>query len=744
MANDHKSTLSMDASGFVHAVDESADKVDKLTDNINDANKAIKENKDVTDKAKRSVEEIAKAQQTAKEKLKQLNEERKQAYLQQKRMNELTTTAKGVMQTLTGSFGSSVAALGKMGGALAAATLAYEAFNVGIKSSQTLSDAWNNTMESLKTTTGELAYAIANFDFSAFSNGLGDIIRKAKDAAAAMDQLGNTKMSYGLISQREAYEFNEAMVTASDKSKTKEERLNAAEAAQDAVNKMRDSAVEYQNAIVDATQKAVASTTALKPEDISMDDVYRVMAMDATKGRDAMKAQAQKDYEAYQKELKELKGKHTEVEYQGTTMAGTPMYTTRTRDAKGYETALNSLNAKYKDAVIYNQLLNKYTDEELQGLMQQVGAYYTINQQADNLQRTLNATVNQINGVNTGGGGGKKPFDPLDAMVPVSMDVRIKPVNMEEILNTELPKEIEEEIEVDVTPYIVMNREVSSVDLDQYSDRLKTMSKTAETAKKKIEELKQMLSIAVDPAAIQSIKTLMEYWQGIFDKNNIPEVSDDISDAQKALDEFKSKAQETQMEISAISSLMGSLGAVFSATGDDGLEMAGKILNGVQQMISAMGTLQAFQDAQTEAKMANDIKQQTSNKKTMMSEQGKAVGELMGSFKPSNPYEAIAQMAIILGLVATVVSTIASFGNFANGGVIGGGSYVGDKLALGVAHVNSGEMILNGSQQKNLFDILDGKKRYSGEILQGDVRFEVEGSRLVGVLSNYDKKHKRV
>ena len=46
-----------------------------------------------------------------------------------------------------------------------------------------------------------------------------------------------------------------------------------------------------------------------------------------------------------------------------------------------------------------------------------------------------------------------------------------------------------------------------------------------------------------------------------------------------------------------------------------------------------------------------------------------------------------------------------SAGNFANGGVIGGGSFAGDNIT---ANVNSGEMILNRGQQKNLFDIANG------------------------------------
>lgn len=56
---------------------------------------------------------------------------------------------------------------------------------------------------------------------------------------------------------------------------------------------------------------------------------------------------------------------------------------------------------------------------------------------------------------------------------------------------------------------------------------------------------------------------------------------------------------------------------------------------------------------------------------------------------------------------ATVVATaITGAGNFADGGIIGGNSPTGDKLTAGV---NTGEMILNQRQQKQLFNIANGQ-----------------------------------
>lgn len=46
-------------------------------------------------------------------------------------------------------------------------------------------------------------------------------------------------------------------------------------------------------------------------------------------------------------------------------------------------------------------------------------------------------------------------------------------------------------------------------------------------------------------------------------------------------------------------------------------------------------------------------------------------------------------------------------------------------------------MILNGSQQRNLFNLLDGG---TGSNISGQVEFKISGSALKGVLRNYDNK----
>lgn len=87
-----------------------------------------------------------------------------------------------------------------------------------------------------------------------------------------------------------------------------------------------------------------------------------------------------------------------------------------------------------------------------------------------------------------------------------------------------------------------------------------------------------------------------------------------------------------------------------------------------------------------------------------------------------------------LGAIATVVATIASIFSslpkYADGGIVGGSSFYGDKL---LARVNSGEMILNKKQQEALYGMTGGT-----EITLGVSR--IQGADLYLSLKNYMSK----
>lgn len=98
-----------------------------------------------------------------------------------------------------------------------------------------------------------------------------------------------------------------------------------------------------------------------------------------------------------------------------------------------------------------------------------------------------------------------------------------------------------------------------------------------------------------------------------------------------------------------------------------------------------------------------------------------------------------ANMAVIASVVATLLALFASLPKFATGGIVNG-SGIGD---MNLARVNGGEMILNGRQQSNLFRMLDQNRIARPFDALGDVNFRIQGSTLVGVIDNYNKKRSR-
>ena len=91
------------------------------------------------------------------------------------------------------------------------------------------------------------------------------------------------------------------------------------------------------------------------------------------------------------------------------------------------------------------------------------------------------------------------------------------------------------------------------------------------------------------------------------------------------------------------------------------------------------------------------------------------------------------------GLITAMgLANVAKIAGFANGGIVGGSSYSGDKVPI---RVNSGEMILNGAQQAKLFSTINNGSTANGK--NSIVEFKIKGDTLVGVLNNHSHKISR-
>lgn len=186
--------------------------------------------------------------------------------------------------------------------------------------------------------------------------------------------------------------------------------------------------------------------------------------------------------------------------------------------------------------------------------------------------------------------------------------------------------------------------------------------------------------------------------------------ADGLESAAEAVETYKERMESVSSAVGSFGSAFNSLGEAIGGTGGAMLEMAGQTMQAVAQIIPQIVALIGAKEGEALAS---------------------GTASASGLPFPAN-------IAAIASIIATITALFASFaGKFADGGIISGGSFHGDKL---LARVNAGEMILNQSQQAALFRALDGGFSASS----GKVEFEISGSKLKGVLRNYDNKLSKI
>lgn len=142
------------------------------------------------------------------------------------------------------------------------------------------------------------------------------------------------------------------------------------------------------------------------------------------------------------------------------------------------------------------------------------------------------------------------------------------------------------------------------------------------------------------------------------------------------------------------------------------------------QKISNLGMTSAANAVAGAGELALDKKQIAGN-----------VGVAASETMKNNAKIPIVGIALAAAGVMAILALMNRLPHFASGGIIGGSSFSGDKLLAGV---NSGEMILNKSQQSNLFKAISSGKLGGGTNV--NIGFDkVRGSDIYLSLKNYMK-----
>lgn len=289
--------------------------------------------------------------------------------LDDKQFNDNIRKSKQQIQQFQASAKAVGTALKSFAIALIGIETAAQAFNKVIRGSQGISDEYDKVMRAATTTVDNFFASLTTGDFSVFDRGISNIIAKAREAQAALDQLGNTTMSYNYFNAKNQAAFQDALRRAKDKSLSQEERDAAFKEAQAILKDQEEITNTYKFRTIDAMKKMIAERNGLNPDDISIDSIEQIFKVDASMNSDAIKADYAATYKEYQNQLIALNKKYSTKTVQDVDALGNVVYKKVVERTSEYNAELQKLNQTYAEAMMYDTMLVKMGDTQLQNIM---------------------------------------------------------------------------------------------------------------------------------------------------------------------------------------------------------------------------------------------------------------------------------------------------------------------------------------------------------------------------------------
>lgn len=654
------------------------------------------------------------------------------------------------------SMGINIGTLTKFGGVVGAAALAGKELKNILMSSQSTADGFNNAIAGCKGVVDSLHTALATCDFSAFRNGLWSVFDAAKAVSEALDKLGNTQIAYNYMSKENAAEFDKLEAIYKNPKSTQEQKDAAIKRMQEIIDAQVKYANNYGADIYDVYKKKVvkkAGAANIKEKDVTLEQFRTAMRTDLGEFGDPTERRKwyQNQYETYLGEIKKYGD----------------------NNIMGQE----KLKKKYADAIAIHAMLELMKDDELKELGDLLSTRLGAKQSADQLQKRYNEMLNGYLNKKTTTTTAKpaktvktpevvaeewsikdltdkynKANNELD-LLTVGTEEWLKKNEEVKELNTRLEetrqriKEINGEIkgtkeynvytESGVSEFInelTKLKEkvpVTSEEYKEYSNLIRSLEGNQRSFKLynlgydnaadfingdvSVNQLEQVLSILkeiqdITPFDSDEYKEFGKEIDIITEKlNSLKGVKTEIKDTTSVWDGF---SQSMANVSTVVSSLTNTFKSGAEITASSVLSMVATCLPAVGQLISSLSALTAAEAV--EAGVSATQKAVSTSKHWI---------------------EAIAAVASLGAVVAAAISSAKNAGNYANGGIVGGSSFRGDRMT---ANVNSGEMILNRTQQYNLF------KQLNGQGGSGSVEFHISGDTLVGVLNNHNRKNRLI
>jgi tetrahydromethanopterin S-methyltransferase subunit G len=695
------------------------------------------------------------------------------------------------------AMGINVGALAKFGGAIGAAALAGKELKAIIDSSQTSADAFQGAIAGCKGVLDTFNTAIATADFSAFANGLWDVYDSAKAVQDALDQLANTQIAYDFKSKENMTKFQEAYNVFKDPQSTAQMKEDAKKQMQEAVDAQFAFANNYSSSLYKTYVAQVvnqAGSANLSALNVTRAQFERAMNIDLGLEGDPQKARDKinSEYQHYLSLLDEYRNDWWDRNINGygeyRNITGVEKIKKQYADVIAIHAMLELMADDELKGVA--QLIGGMEDAKQQALSMEKTMNRVINGSDRPTTTRPRTTKKEELPVDEGSLTYwqkilQEETQYRDALVKDTEEWKEHNAKVEEAkakieeINGKIEK-TSSAMEGSLTWYKQILSEATKL-----RDETEYGTEAWNKYNEKVKFATQMISLlesnykldealAVDPPTIESLQTVLSILQQMrnqaaIDSDEFKELSEWIDKLQKKLQSLNgtniTKSVGKNDSFSKITSSISTLTSGLYTLSDAFMKISGdaegtenefkKFLDVVQTgvsvfqaMASIIQTVNSLQElfgatALTSAgqKVAADTMSAESTAaaagtevaaNTAVAVSGAASSQ--ASIPIVGPALAVAAAAAVLAAIIAAISSSQKIQKFANGGIVGGSSFTGDRVT---ANVNSGEMILNRTQQANLFRMANG----SG--VQGNqVEFHISGTDLVGVLNNNNRKNR--
>lgn len=643
------------------------------------------------------------------------------------------------------SLGTIIGKVAKLSGAFGVALGAGDVFNRMLKQSQTLGDSVARVQTQASEAVNFFASSLARADFSNFLRGLQDIITKAGEVADALDDLQSRQLLFDFTHQNLSAEYERQLLISKDLTKSEKERQQALQKAREISGKLSENEKDMAKHNASTAVKIVSEELRKQGKNVGNVDegfIAKWFSYDKYEQRKKLK----EEYDSYTKQAKDLEARaessrrqrqKNELQNRGGFGGVRAMSynSDEERMRKQAQALLKKRDSNVSRVIAWaTSEIDDSTDSQLAQALRMMGSKEQLSLSAARREFQTNRSDARLNGGNKGSGRSSgKGGSTSETDYPVGSIAYYE----------ELISQLNKEIKVQVDPSEIIRLQNELKEAKNQKDRLENADFVKRQGEVKNNTQLSGLGSLFDD---KKIKEQIENFK--------PIITEQIKNFKPAI---KSIREQFSDEVDKIGTILDAydMGVI-------GADKAKELIDGINEQLLALGLkpVEVPIEIDKSLQKVNAIKDAFASLESVMSSMGQIFEEplldatgiiaqavatyILGWTKATEQANALGPIgwaAFGLSTAAqmfAIVAQIKSAGAFANGGIIGGSSYSGDRL---FARVNSGEMILNGSQQANLFSMLNGG---SSAVGASNVNFVIRGSELHGVLKNYNGKMSKI